>query len=102
MPGAQSCALAPLQLIEQAVVPPHWTVQLVAPWHSAVQPPFGQSIVQVLSPWHVMVDPMSSATWQLLPPAHVTWLFVPAESVQLLVPAQLDVQFDPQLPAQVD
>jgi hypothetical protein len=38
----------------------------------------------------------------LLPPAQVTWLFVPVESVHELVPAQLDVQFEPQLPAQVD
>jgi hypothetical protein len=38
----------------------------------------------------------------VLPPAHVTWLFVPVVRVHWLVPAQLDVQFDVQVPAQTE
>jgi hypothetical protein len=38
----------------------------------------------------------------LLPPSHVTVLFVPVESVQSLVPPHFDVQFEPQLPAHTD
>jgi hypothetical protein len=101
-PAAQSCTFMPLQSMEQAVVPPHRMLHVAAPAHSAVHPPFGQSTMQLLSPWHVMVDPVSSVTLQALPPAQVTWLLTPAASVHELVPAQLDVQFDPQLPTQTD
>jgi hypothetical protein len=59
-------------------------------------------MMQELSPWHVIVDPVSSVTRQVLPPAQVTWLLVPAASVHWLVPAQLDMQFEPQLPPQTD
>jgi hypothetical protein len=61
-PAAQSCALLPPQLIWQATVPPHCTVQVAAPAHSAVHPPLGQAMMQLLSPWHVIVDPVSSVT----------------------------------------
>jgi hypothetical protein len=50
----------------------------------------------------VSVEPVSRLTLQVLPPAQVTSLFVPVVSVQSLVPAQLDVQFDVQVPAQVE
>ncbi len=39
---------------------------------------------------------------QLLPPAQVTSLFTPVSSVHWLVPVQLEVQFDVQLPTQVE
>jgi hypothetical protein len=50
----------------------------------------------------VRVEPVSSVMAQVLPPAHVTLLFVPVVSVHWLVPAQLDVQLDVQLPAQTE
>ena len=59
-------------------------------------------MVHELLPVQASVEPVSSVTVQLLPPPHVTVLFVPVESVHWLVPAQLDVQFEPQLPSQVD
>jgi hypothetical protein len=52
----------PLQLMVQAVSPPQWMEHAVAPEHSAVQPPFGQSMLHVLSPWQVIVDPVSRVT----------------------------------------
>jgi hypothetical protein len=49
-----------------------------------------------------MVDPVSTDTSQLLPPAQVTWLSVPVARVHWLVPAQLDVQFEVQVPEQTE
>jgi hypothetical protein len=57
---------------------------------------------QVLSPWQLSFEPVSRLTVHVLPPPHVTWLLVPVVSVHWLVPAQVDVQFDVQLPAQFD
>jgi hypothetical protein len=102
VPAAQSCDCLPLHAMWQAVVPPHSTVQPALPPHSAVHPPFGHLIVHWLLPVQESVEPVSRVTLQLLPPPHVTVLFVPVDSVHWLVPVQLDVQFDPQLPAQVD
>ena len=76
----------------------HSTEQPALPPHSAVQPPAGHLIVHVLLPSHVSVDPLPSVTAQSAPPEHVTVLLVPVCSVHLLVPAQLEVQPDPQLP----
>jgi hypothetical protein len=101
-PAAQSCVLVPLQSIWQATVPPQTTLQLAEPPHSALQPPWGQSIVQVLSPVQEIVEPGSSVTLQVLPPPQLTWLFIPVVSVHWLVPAQLEVQFEVQLPAQTE
>jgi hypothetical protein len=44
------------------------------------------------------VDPVSTLTSQLLPPLHVTVLFAPAESMQVLTPSHVVVQFEVQLP----
>jgi hypothetical protein len=56
----------------------------------------------VLSPRQVMVDRSSRVTLQSLPPSHTTLLSTPVDSVQSLVPAQLDVQLELQLPLHVD
>jgi hypothetical protein len=48
------------------------------------------------------LDPVSSVIVQVLPPPHVTWLSTPVVRVHSLVPAQLDVQFELQLPAHTD
>jgi hypothetical protein len=101
-PGAQSITRVPLQVILQAAAPPHTTVQLAAPPHSALQPPLGQLTVHLLSPLQVIVEPVSMVTAQVLPPSQVTWLFAPVSRVHELVPAQLEVQFDVQLPSQVE
>jgi hypothetical protein len=94
--------LVPLHSIWQATVPPQLIVQLAEPAHSAEQPPWGQSMLQVLSPSHLILDPVSRVSWQLLPPEQVTSLFTPVVRVHWLVPAQLEVQFAVQLPAQVE
>jgi len=101
-PGLQVTVFPPLQSIVQAVVPPQVTVQPEAPAHWAVQPPFGQSIVQLLSPVQSTVVPVSTVTLQVLPPPQVTVLLVPVETVQLLVPSQVVVQLDWQLLWHVD
>ncbi len=56
----------------------------------------------VLSPRQVTVDRSSRVTLQSLPPSQMTLLSTPVESVQSLVPAQLEVQLELQLPLQVD
>ena len=83
-------------------VPPHSTVQSVLPEHSALQPPFGQRMTHVLLPPQATVEPVSTSTLQLLPPAHVTSLFTPVEMVHVLAPLQLEVQLAVQLPAHSD
>ncbi len=92
----------PLQITEHAVVPPHCTVQPVAPWQSAVQPPCGQSMVQVLFPVQDTVEPVSTFTLHALPPPQVTVLSVPVESMQVLVPSHVVVHPDRQVPWHVD
>jgi len=101
-PGMHSCTVIPLQLILHAVLPPQVTVQAAAPAHSAVHPPLGQAMSHMLSPRHVSVEPWSRVIVHLLPPSHVTLLSVPVDSVQSLVPPQLEVQFELQVPAQTD
>jgi hypothetical protein len=50
VPAAQSSVRSPLHAIWQATVPPQAIMQDELPVQSAVQPPFGQSIVQLLFP----------------------------------------------------
>jgi len=102
VPAAQSCVLPPLQLILHAAVPPHSTEQSVLPWQSTVQPPSGHLIAHLLLPVQVSVEPPPSEMLQSLPPPQVTVLFVPVVRLQVLVPLQVDVQFDWQLPEHVD
>jgi hypothetical protein len=102
VPGGQDCAFVPLHSIVQATAPPQTTLQPADPPHSAVQPPFGQVMVQVLLPRQLSFEPVSRVILQSLPPSHVTWLFTPVWSVHWLVPAQLEVQLEVQLPAQVE
>jgi hypothetical protein len=83
-------------------VPPHWTTQADEPAHSAVHPPFGQSMVQELDPVHEIFDPVSRVSPHVLPPAQVTWLLTPVVSVHWLVPAQLETQFEVHVPPQTD
>jgi hypothetical protein len=90
--------LPPLHVIVHAVVPPQTIVQPVAPLQSVVQPPLGQSIVHVLEPVQSTEDPVSTVTSHVLPPPHVTVLFEPVDTVQLLVPSQVVVQFDRHVP----
>lgn len=101
-PAAQDTLLPPLHRTVHASVPPQVTVHPELPPQSAVHPPLGQPMVQVLLPVHDTVEPTSTSTLHVLPPAHVTALFVPVERVQLLVPAHDDVQFDVHVPLQVD
>ena len=56
----------------------------------------------MLLPVQLTVEPVSTVTVHVLPPPHDTLLFVPVERVQSLVPVQLEVQFEVQLPAQLD
>jgi len=84
------------------VVPPHSTEQSVLPWQSRVQPPSGHLIAHLLLPVHVSVEPPPSEMLQSLPPPQVTELFVPVVRLHVLVPLQVEVQFDWQLPEQVD
>ena len=72
------------------------------PVQSAVQPPFGQWIVHELLPPHETVEPVSTVTSHVLPPAQLTVLFTPVESVQSLFPAHDHEQFEVQLPVQFD
>jgi hypothetical protein len=67
-------------------------VHAALPVQSAVQPPFGQWIVQVLFPPHETVEPVSIVTSHVLPPAHETLLSVPVEMVQSLFPSHVQVQ----------
>ncbi len=85
-----------------AVVPPHSTEQSVLPWQSTVQPPSGHLIAHLLLPVQVSVEPPPSEMLQSLPPPQVTLLFVPVVRLHVLVPLHVDVQFDWQLPEQVD
>jgi hypothetical protein len=91
-----------LQFTVQSAVSPHTTVQSAFPVQSALQPPFGQSIVHVLSPVQDTLEPVSTFTLHVLPPPQVTLLFVPVESVHWLVPLQVVEQFDKHVPWQVD
>jgi hypothetical protein len=84
------------------VAPAHPTMHSAEPAQSTVHPPAGQWMLHVLLPSHVIVEPASRVTSQRLPPAHVTWLLAPVASVHWLVPAQLEVQFVPQVPEQVE
>lgn len=102
VPAAHSCERFPLHSTTHAVVPPHSTVHAVLPPHSAVQPPLGHLMVQLLLPSQVTFEPVSSVTAQVLPPEHDTVLLVPVSSVHWLVPAQLDVQFEPHDPSHTD
>ena len=101
-PAAHVSFFPPLHTIVQAPPLPHVSEQPVLPLQSTVHPPFGHSTLHVLLPWQVSVDEVSSVTVHLLPPPHVTLLFVPVESLHSLVPLQVEVQFDSQLPSQVD
>jgi hypothetical protein len=101
-PAAHVCVRPPLHLTVHAVLPPHTIVHPELPAQSPVQPPFGQLIVQLLLPVHATVEPVSTVTSHVLPPPHVTVLLVPVDTVQLLVPSQVVVQFELQLPTQVD
>ena len=58
--------------------------------------------MHVLLPVQLKVEPVSTVISHVLPPSHVTLLFAPAESVQLLVPPHVDVQFASQVPTHVD
>jgi hypothetical protein len=57
---------------------------------------------QVLLPVQASVDPEPTVAVQLEPPPHVTVLFVPVATVQVLVPVHDVLQFDEQLPSHVD
>jgi hypothetical protein len=94
LPAAHVSFFPPLHVIVHAAVPPQTTVQPVLPWQSAVQPPFGQLMLHELLPVHDTVEPVSTVTVHDAPPPHVTVLLVPVEMLQLLVPVQVDVQFD--------
>jgi hypothetical protein len=91
-----------LQTTVHADPVPHTTVQLEAPAQLAVQPPAGQVNVQLLLPLQETVDPDPTVTLHWLPPLQVTELFVPVETVQLLVPSHVVVQLAEQLPLHVD
>lgn len=58
--------------------------------------------MHVLLPVHASFEPDPISTSQVLPPPQVTVLFVPVSSVHWLVPVQVEVQFDSQLPAHTD
>jgi hypothetical protein len=60
----------------------------------------GQSMVHLLSPRHVSREPVSSFTVQVLPPSQATSLLTPVSSVHWLVPAQVEVQSEVQVPVQ--
>jgi len=94
--------LPPLQTTVHADSPPQTTTQLDEPAQLAVQPPVGHVKVQLLLPLQETVDPEPTVTLHWLPPLQVTELFVPVETVQLLVPSHVVVQLDEQLPLQVD
>ncbi len=102
VPAGQLAVFPPLQVMVQASVPPHTTVQPLLPAHAAVQPPLGQVMLHELLPVHETVEPVSTVTWQLLPPPQVTVLLVPVETVQSLVPLHVVVQFEPHVPLHVD
>ena len=86
----------------QGAPPPHSMEHPELPVQSTVQPPLGHLIVQLLLPPHERVDPVSRVIEQSLPPPHVTWLSTPVTSVHVLVPSQVDVQFEPHVPAHSD
>ena len=96
--AAQLCIVPPLHFTMQGALSPQATVQLAAPVQSTVHPPAGQSIAQVLWPVHATADPVSTFALHVLPPPQVTVLSIPVESVQLLVPSHVVVQFDRQVP----
>ena len=102
VPGAQVTVLPPLQFTVHAVPLPQASVQPVLPLQSAVQPPFGQLMVQVLFPPQLTFEPVSTLTVHVLPPLQVTVLFWPVETVQLLVPSHENVQFAVQFPSHLD
>jgi hypothetical protein len=101
-PAAQVSVRPPLHCAAHAPGPPHTIVQAELPVQSAVHAPFGQRTVHALLPPQETVDPVSTVTSQVLPPAHLTWLSVPVDTVQWLVPAHDHVQFEVQLPLHVD
>lgn len=94
VPAAHVCVLPPLHVTVHAAEPPHCTVQPDEPAQLAVQPPCGQSIMHVLWPVQSTLDPEPTVTWHVLPPPHVSVLFVPVVTVQLLVPSHVVLQFD--------
>jgi len=89
VPAAQVLVLPPLHLTVHAAAAPQTMVHPELPLQSAVQPPFGQLMVHVLFPVQPTVDPVSTVTSQVLPPPQLTVLFMPVESVHLLVPSQV-------------
>jgi hypothetical protein len=102
VPAAHVSVLPPLHLTVHAAAAPQTIVHPVLPWQSAVQPPFGQLMLQVLLPVQETVEPVSTVTVHLLPPPQVTLLFVPVESVHSLVPVQVDEHPSVHVPVQVD
>jgi hypothetical protein len=54
--------------------------------------------LQVEVPWHCTIELAPVVRVQSLPPLQVAWLSLPVESVQVLPPAQLEVQPDWQVP----
>ena len=101
VPAGQSCCLVPLHSIEQAVVPPQTTVHPAEPPHSAVQPPLGQ-------PWCNAVAPADQARSGVqLHRAGAAALtgdlaVDPGLEGSLAGPAQLEVQFEVQVPLHVE
>ena len=102
LPAAHGLVPPPLHFTLQSSSPPHTTVQPAEPAQSAVQPPLGHSIMHALLPVQATVDPVPTCTSHVLPPPQVTVLSAPVDSMQLLVPSHVLVQFDVQLPWQVD